>query len=83
MTAQRGGEEMANKDTIAISEKRRAHRFPAPVGTTAFIKDAALSIDKVYVRDISAVGMLVYGCYSEATYPENALIKDIIISNSI
>ena len=71
---------MVNKNTIPIVEKRRAKRLPVPVGTIAFIKNSTGSTDKVYVGDISAVGILVYGYYSDVTYPVNTLVNDIVIA---
>ena len=71
---------MIHKDTPPISERRRAKRLPVPSGTVAYIKNSKGSTDKVYVKDISAVGILVYGYYSDVTYPLNTLVTDIVIS---
>ena len=71
---------MIHKDTPPISERRRAKRLPVPSGTVAYIKNSKGSTDKVYVKDISAVGILVYGYYSDVTYPLNTLLTDIVIS---
>ena len=70
---------MANRDTTSIPEKRRAKRIPAPVGTTALIKNSAGSLDTVYVRDISVAGLLVYGYISGERYPVSTLINGFLI----
>ena len=70
---------MANKDTTFVSEKRRAKRILAPVGTMALIKDGTGSMYRAGVRDISVVGILIYGYTSGGVYPVNTLIKNIFI----
>ena len=70
---------MANKDTTSISEKRRAKRIPAPVGTTALMKNSVGSLDTVCVRDISVAGLLVYGYISAERCPVNTSMNGIFI----
>ena len=70
---------MATKETKQISEKRRFKRIPAPVGTTALFKNIDGSLEKLHVRDISVIGMLVCGYNSAKRYPINSTINDILI----
>lgn len=70
---------MANKETVLFSENRRAKRIPAPVGTTAILRNTGSSLDMLYVRDISVIGMLVCDYNSTEIYPINSSIDNIFI----
>ncbi|MEN8133961.1 MAG: PilZ domain-containing protein [Thermodesulfobacteriota bacterium] len=70
---------MVNKNTGPFSEKRRAKRISAPVGTTALLRNCGNPQDKIYVRDISLNGMLVYDYNSSETYPVNSSISNIFV----
>ena len=70
---------MANKDTRQISEKRRFKRIPAPIGTTVLLRNSGVGLDKIYVQDISLIGMLVCDHNSEERYPINSSINNIFV----
>ncbi len=71
---------MGHKNTSSNSEKRRAKRIPAPVGTTVFLRNSSGSLAKIGVKDISAVGLLVSGYDLIERYPINTSINNIIIN---
>ena len=75
-----GGEEMDNKGIKGFSEKRRAKRVIVPVKSTALFSDGAGSMDKVYIRDISLVGMLLCDYFNAAKdHPVDSSIYNIYV----
>ena len=71
---------MGHKNTIYNSEKRRAKRIPAPVGTTVFLRNSSGSLAQIGVKDISIVGLIVSGYDSIERYPINTSINNIVIN---
>jgi hypothetical protein len=70
---------MANKDLAPFSEKRRAKRAPVPIGTTALFLSGVGSLEKIYVLDISVIGMLLCDYRSVQKYSLNSSIYNIYI----
>ena len=70
---------MTNKDLAPFSEKRRAKRTHVPIGTTALFLTNAGSLDKIYVLDISVIGMLLCDYRSAQKYSVNSSIYNIYI----
>ena len=70
---------MTNKELAPFSEKRRAKRTPVPIGTTALFLSNVGSLDKIYVLDISVIGMLLCDYRSTKKYSVNSSIYNIYI----
>ena len=70
---------MTNKELAPFSEKRRAKRTTVPIGTTALFLSNAGSLDKIYVLDISVIGMLLCDYRSTKKYSVNSSIYNIYI----
>jgi hypothetical protein len=71
---------MANEVNVAISEQRRAERIVVPVKSTALFSNGSGAMDKIYIRDISEVGMLLCDYFGSAKkYSLNSSIYNIII----
>ena len=70
---------MDSKDSVPLTEKRRFKRIPAPVGTTALLRNSGTGRDKIYVQDISMIGMLVCDHNSEELYSINSSINNILV----
>ena len=71
---------MASKDNVPYSEKRRAKRIFVPLGSTALFLNSFGSLEKIYVRDISVIGMLLCDYYSSAKkYSLDSTIYNIYV----
>src|SRR5210317_1481426 len=71
---------MAYKDTALYTEKRRAKRIHVPMKSTALYSDGSGSKDRIYIRDISVVGMLLCDYFgSSKKHPIDSWIYDIFI----
>ena len=70
---------MANEDTRQISEKRRAKRILAPVGSSALFLSSGGSMERVKVRDISVIGLLLCDNRTTGKYPLNTSIYNIFV----
>jgi hypothetical protein len=71
---------MAKEETGSIQEKRRGERILVPVKSTALFSNGSGAMDKIYIRDISVVGMLLCDYFGSAkNYPINSSIYNINI----
>ena len=74
----KGEKKLDSKETACFPEKRRAKRIHVPVTSTAIFSNSAGSMDKIYIKDISVVGMLLCDYFGSAkNHPLGSSIYNI------